>query len=42
MQKQPILKERLGDVMGGKVLPLPSDKLRKAKEEAEDALSKYW
>ena len=31
LKKEPILKERLGDVMGGKVLPLPSDKLREAK-----------
>ena len=30
LKNEPILKERLGDVMGGKVLPLPSDKIRKA------------
>ena len=27
------LQKRIGDVMGGKVLPLPSDKLREAKAE---------
>lgn len=30
LRKQPILNERMSDVMGGKVLPLPSDKLREA------------
>lgn len=28
LRKEPELKERMGDVMGGKVLPLPSDELR--------------
>lgn len=32
MKREPNLKERMGDVMGGKVLPLPSDKLREARE----------
>ena len=32
LRKQPELRERMGDVMGGKVLPLPSDKLREARE----------
>lgn len=32
LKNKPDLKERLGDVMGGKVLPLPSDKLREAKK----------
>ncbi|MBR5127126.1 MAG: hypothetical protein IKU69_01710 [Roseburia sp.] len=30
LRKEPVLKERMGDVMGGKVLPLPSDALREA------------
>ena len=33
LEKQPVLQERMGDVMGGKVLPLPSDKLREARAE---------
>ncbi|MBR5564812.1 MAG: hypothetical protein IKW08_01470 [Roseburia sp.] len=32
LRKQPELRERMGDVMGGKVLPLPSDKLREERE----------
>lgn len=32
LRKEPELKERMGDVMGGKVLPLPSDKLREERE----------
>lgn len=32
LRKQPKLKERMGDIMGGKVLPLPSDKLREERE----------
>lgn len=32
LRKQPELRERIGDVMGGKVLPLPSDKLREERE----------
>ena len=31
LRKESDLKERLGDVMGGKVLPLPSDELREAR-----------
>ncbi|MBR5564717.1 MAG: hypothetical protein IKW08_00990 [Roseburia sp.] len=33
LEKEPVLQERIGDVMGGKVLPLPSDKLREARAE---------
>lgn len=33
LRKEPALKERIGDVMGGKILPLPSDKLREARAE---------
>lgn len=33
MRKEPDLKERMGDVMGGKVLPLPSDAIREARVE---------
>ena len=29
------MRERVSDVMGGKVLPLPSDKLREAAEQGE-------
>ena len=32
LRKQPEIRERMGDVMGGKVLPLPSDKLREERE----------
>jgi len=32
LRKQPELQERMGDAMGGKVLPLPSDKLREERE----------
>lgn len=32
LRKQPKLKERMSDIMGGKVLPLPSDKLREARK----------
>jgi len=32
LRKEPLLMERMDDVMGGKVLPLPSDELREAKE----------
>lgn len=32
LRKQPELRERMGDAMGGKVLPLPSDKLREERE----------
>ena len=31
LRKEPLLLERMGDVMGGKVMPLPSDELREAK-----------
>lgn len=31
LRKEPLLMERMDDVMGGKVLPLPSDELREAK-----------
>ena len=31
LRKEADLKERLGDVMGGKILPLPSDELREAR-----------
>ncbi|MBR5127043.1 MAG: hypothetical protein IKU69_01290 [Roseburia sp.] len=33
MRKEPDLKERMSDVMGGKVLPLPSDAIREARAE---------
>ena len=33
LNNYPVLQERMGDVMGGKVLPLPSDKLREARAE---------
>ena len=33
LNNYPALQERIGDVMGGKVLPLPSDKLREARAE---------
>mgnify|MGYP003295578150 CR=1 FL=1 len=33
MRKEPKLKERMSDVMGGKVLPLPSDALREARAD---------
>lgn len=32
LRKQPKLKERMSDIMGGKVLPLPSDKLREERK----------
>ena len=35
LEKEPVLQERMGDVMGGKVLPLPSDKLREARAEGK-------
>ena len=35
MRKEPELKERMGDVMGGKVLPLPSDAIREARAEGK-------
>ena len=35
MRKQDKLRERVSDIMGGKVLPLPSDKLREAEEHGE-------
>ena len=31
LRKEPLLLERMGDVMGGKVMPLPSDELREAR-----------
>ena len=34
LRKEPNLKERLSETMGGKVLRLPSDELREAKEAA--------
>lgn len=34
LRKEPDLKERMGDIMGGKVLPLPSDVIREAEEIA--------
>ena len=33
LEKEPVLQERMGNIMGGKVLPLPSDKLREARAE---------
>ena len=33
MRREPDLKERMGDVMGGKVLPLPSDAIREARAD---------
>ena len=35
MRKQEKLRERVSDVMGGKVLPLPSDKLREAEAQGK-------
>ncbi|MBR3507515.1 MAG: hypothetical protein IKO03_01825 [Lachnospiraceae bacterium] len=35
MRKKDRLRERVSDVMGGKVLPLPSDKLREAEAQGE-------
>lgn len=37
-RKEPLLMERMDDVMGGKVLPLPSDELRAAKDVAVERL----
>lgn len=37
LRKEPELKERMGNVMGGKVLPLPSDKLREQLEKGRAA-----
>ena len=35
MRKQDRLRERVSDIMGGKVLPLPSDQLREAEAIGE-------
>ena len=34
LRKKPVLKERMCEIMGGKVLRLPSDEIREAKEAA--------